>query len=784
MTRLVHISENRNKEKYSSFRSKRQFESEHDASSLNSSMESESTASSSGTFTAARTTSRFSADQNKLRSNLSYKDAVEQKQDKVSTCNFYGSQKSFETDVFVTQKPKNKRVYANKSKSAKQGLIDKINMKSKMNPPGLLGYFDDELEFHTGNTPPPRLLHNESSSESSTYHNSKNNIEKRDLNLSNSVVLNQSSDDVASHVPDSSKDTSSPSSTFNITAAPSLDKALQLKSHEIGFKNHGNTCYINSTMQCILGLDIVVTEVVNSKELLSNPVNDDGLLQAFSKLCIAYGERDRDWADKEIKKVKSIMETLDNMFVGNKMQDASEFLGRFLDEIKEDVKKRSQTDKVVEFESSCPRMSGLVYNNFVHEKEEIMICCSCRTETKSRTSDMSTWCDITTSSNRTRSAALQQLLEESLAMETRIRRCEVCEGDQATVTSKLVTLPKVFIIFLKRFRYSTQGDSSSGKDSRRVSIPDTLSVSNLVSEGVFLPDTALPVRLCQDQTPGRCPPRTPDTATPLSCPETPPKFKDLTQEQLNMLGEEDQLEYMVHLSEKEASKFNSTVLDMVDEDEDMKIALEASMRESGSELSQQVIQMESCRTPSRKRGYGELTPEEDFVGVAGDNNSHSSSRHGQGRHEKLPSYANAVKGDSPSNADTKIKGPASKEQEEADLKRALELSSLEASFLDIHDENLDDVENNNNMMDVVTSGLPEHSYQLQSVVSHYGSSASAGHYVADVYRPDGGGWFRYDDARVSKTDGLTVRTGSNCCNGYILTYMYQPLWKKCKTRVE
>jgi len=340
----------------------------------------------------------------------------------------------------------------------------------------------------------------------------------------------------------------------------------------------------------------------------------------------------------------------------------------------------------------------------------------------------------------------------------------------------------VFIIFLKRFRYSTQSESISGKDSRRVSIPDTLCVSNLVSEGVYLPDTNLPIRLFQDQTPDGCPPRTPDTTTPLSCPVTPLKFKGLTQEQLNMLGEEDQLEYMVYLSQKEAFQFNSTVLYLVDEDEDMKKALDASMRESGSEQRQQVIQMENCRTPSRKRGYGELTPEEDCVGVAGDSHGHSSSHLGQGGHEKLPSYANAVKGNSSSNADTKLRSPTSKEQEEADLKRALELSSLEASFVDIHDDG--DVENNNNMMDVETTGLLEHSYQLQSVVSHYGSSASAGHYVADVYRSDGEGWFRYDDARVSKTDGLTVRTGSNCCNGYILTYLYQPLWKKCNISVE
>ena len=461
-------------------------------------------------------------------------------------------------------------------------------------------------------------------------------------------------------------------------------------------------------------------------------VGDEGLLEAFRNLCRAYEERKRDWADKAVKNVKHIMETLDNQFVGSKMQDASEFLGIFLDELKEDVRKRSNTGKAASFEESSQGVSGLVYNNFVHEKEEVMICCRCKAETKSRTSDMSIWCDITISTSRTRAASLQQLLEESLATETRTRRCELCEGDQATVSSKLIKLPRVLIIFLKRFKFSTQGDLSSGKVSKRVTIPDTLYVSRLVCDTVNLPDTTLPVRLSQDQTTDRCPASTSNLTTPLLCPETPTKFKGLTQEQLGLLGEEDQMEYMMYLSEKEAFRLDSSLHGMVEEDEDMKAALDASMREHVYGQIHQV-QVENCRTPSRKRGNGEMTQEEDRVGVAGDN-VNSSSHLSQKRRERPPSYANAVKGNISTNADIKIKSPTSKEQEEADLKRALKLSSLEASFLDIQDEDMEDVENNNNLMDVVSTGLPEHSYQLQSVVSHYGSSASAGHYVADVFR--------------------------------------------------
>jgi len=72
----------------------------------------------------------------------------------------------------------------------------------------------------------------------------------------------------------------------------------------------------------------------------------------------------------------------------------------------------------------------------------------------------------------------------------------------------------------------------------------------------------------------------------------------------------------------------------------------------------------------------------------------------------------------------------------------------------------------------------QYSYKLQSVVSHHGFSATSGHYVADVCRSDVGStplWFRYDDDSVTATSLDEVLTGSNCYNGYILTYLYEPL---------
>ena len=251
MPRAVHTLNAQNKENNPTFRSKMHFKPDN-ASSHHSSGAPASTTSSSGTFTAARTPSRFAAEQNKLRMNLSYKDAVEQKQDKVPTRNFYGSQKKFPNQLHVDHKPKKKDKAA--ANLTKKGLINKINMISKTNPPGLGGYHDDNLEFHTGHGHTPSRSLYESSLESSTHpkkfvenrdFNHKNStclnqsVVNRDLNLSNSTVLKKSSAEAPTSqiVANSNHDTpASPSSNVNSAAASLSDGKLQLKSYEIGFK--------------------------------------------------------------------------------------------------------------------------------------------------------------------------------------------------------------------------------------------------------------------------------------------------------------------------------------------------------------------------------------------------------------------------------------------------------------------------------------------------------------------------------------------------------------------
>ena len=215
------------------------------------------------------------------------------------------------------------------------------------------------------------------------------------------------------------------------------------------------------------------------------------LVRSFRQLCLACTSGDGVLANLKMKEVKGVMGQLDIQFKGSLMQDASEFFSKFIIELNEELSNVPTNMDVAKrmVDIYQTPSDNLVKINFLHEREEFHVCSNCNAESSARHSDMAIWCETVshTVNTRTRSTSLQLLLEQNFAKEKRERRCEECGCETAATTIRLVKLPRVIVIYLKRYNYNHQDLARSKKVRSVIDIPETVNLTSLVTETVNLP---------------------------------------------------------------------------------------------------------------------------------------------------------------------------------------------------------------------------------------------------------------------------------------------------------
>jgi len=600
----------------------------------------------------------------------------------------------------------------------------------------------------------------------------------------------------------------------------------KLEPHKIGIQNKGNTCYLNSTVQALLGLPMLVTDAVNLKfsiEKLALSTEGSRLVTPFTSICLAQSRGEVARTNANAMRLKKDMEQLDSQFAGNKMQDANEFLCRFLDEMKENVTKifsENGNDKELGVEDDTGRqhrLTNLVDSNFQYEREETFACCACGHRSHVKHSDVNFFCDLSDSSVSC-SVSLQQLVERTLAPETREKRCdsEQCGHETANTETKVTKLPRVLLLFLKRYKYMAVGGgtvtTSTRKVTRLVDIPASINLDNIVSEDVLTPDSILAESVVINDSPeigsvdsSNVPvPATPKKSVHISVPYeglgTPIKFKGKTEEELSKLSEEEQTEYLLYISQKEVltSHGREIVFENEDEDEELKAALEASLLDVGGDEDEKKAaggekKSEEFKTPLKRQlslsSLDSSGPPSKVARHKGGVFSHSTeSLLARADTPSPPKSSSDTPGEKKVSWKKSFHRPESQAEEDADMMRALELSTQGEVETTMETEVAGEAEQKESESDEVTEEVTEedsegeHCYRLTSVVSHFGASTAAGHYVADVHRFDAGGWYRYDDTVVTETNINSVRSGSNKANGYIFMYVHKSLWDQCSLK--
>ena len=329
--------------------------------------------------------------------------------------------------------------------------------------------------------------------------------------------------------------------------------------------------------------------------------------------------------------------------------------------------------------------------------------------------------------------SVQDLIKLNFTAEVLERKCVECGGNRARAQSQLVGLPRVFVLYLKRHRYNQA--RSAGKCKTKVLIPPEICFTDHVKESV-----RSPVELSKSPGKSHHLPPLSLSPSPGSDQSPPPSdtFRVRSPRELVSLSEEEQLLYTMNLSlNKDSGGFSSP-------------------------------------SSAKKRKLKEfLTDDEVKEFLTGDEGDFRTPRARISRARQAEE-------------------PLSPEEEERNFQKALEMSrqhfqkdvfllSRPSRSVNLNINNNEDFSTQASQENLVgggDGGVEEHTYQLQSVVSHHGTSATSGHYVADVFRHDVGGWIRYDDQSVSATNLQAVTSGSNTYDGYIVTYLHTPLWRR------
>jgi ubiquitin carboxyl-terminal hydrolase 8 len=252
----------------------------------------------------------------------------------------------------------------------------------------------------------------------------------------------------------------------------------------VGLRNLGNTCFLNSALQC-LSATIPLTDYFLGYHYRSE-INEDNFLGTGGKLVTAYAELiKRMWLERstiiEPVSFKSQLEQFCPQFVGTDQHDAQEFLAFLLDGIHEDlnrIKKKPYIEDqdcdgsnnndeqaaIEAWKNYLRRDKSLVVDIFQGQLKSTCQCLKCGHTNIRFEPFMYLSLPISDSCKSLKDCLDLYLQQERLTGENQWY-CEKCKKHQdATKKTDLWILPPILIVHLKRFKVNAFGQRGSKRD--------------------------------------------------------------------------------------------------------------------------------------------------------------------------------------------------------------------------------------------------------------------------------------------------------------------------------
>lgn len=259
----------------------------------------------------------------------------------------------------------------------------------------------------------------------------------------------------------------------------------------------GNTCYQNAILQSLLGVPPFLSEMVAFLSDVLVAESSCPTLSAVAKLMELREVALSPSVNSHVESLRGVFGNIDSAFNDGQMQDASEFMIRLLDKIKEEAVIYSPVHSARREESRSPigyaAQSDVnpVRDNFSYETLESCKCTTCHQSWLKRQVDFNLHTNVPQQPSGAdgtdgRPSSLKDALQLTMRPERREQRCTVtqCTSNECNVTTKFSKLPRTLIVQLKRYIYQ-EGTSTKIRDP--VEIPKFLSLDEYVTDDVIRP---------------------------------------------------------------------------------------------------------------------------------------------------------------------------------------------------------------------------------------------------------------------------------------------------------